>query len=474
MITQIEIDGFKTFKDFKVELAPFQVIVGPNGSGKSNLFDALQLVSQSMLPGGDVYTTMKGIRGEAGELFTKYPDGSKSDTIRIAVEMLVDGKEHFSDGREIDLKFARFRYELEIRVEKGKDDFYQKYFENKQMTLLPNKEDKWCIRYNISPNTNISLYDMTLDKNIGPTAQKLLHGTKSEAFKVLKEANNADIDIIKLYKDHHELHTIYSSIIQKELRSLSFYHLNPEALRKHSSTTAPPYLAPDGSNLPATLARIKAEDPLAFQLISYSIASPTSDILSVDVEKHDIIGEYLLCAKTSAKHNFTAKALSDSILRLLALATLRNDPQFHGTICIEEPENGVHPLYLHKLARLLHDTATDFADPERVDEPLRQVIVTTHSPTFISQPEVIDHLLLATTPTRVSPQTQSSMTVTRMDPVITPKILETMDAGPDENRSSKYYTIDMVRQYLDGDTLQQADKQLKEARTNIHKKILRG
>jgi AAA15 family ATPase/GTPase len=33
MITQIEIDGFKTFKDFKVELAPFQVIVGPNGSG---------------------------------------------------------------------------------------------------------------------------------------------------------------------------------------------------------------------------------------------------------------------------------------------------------------------------------------------------------------------------------------------------------------------------------------------------------
>jgi len=33
MITQIEIEGFKTFKDFKVELAPFQVIVGSNGSG---------------------------------------------------------------------------------------------------------------------------------------------------------------------------------------------------------------------------------------------------------------------------------------------------------------------------------------------------------------------------------------------------------------------------------------------------------
>ena len=127
MITQIEIDGFKTFKDFKVELAPFQVIVGPNGSGKSNLFDALQLVSQFLIPGNDVYKAMQGIRGEAGELFTKYPDGSTSDTIRIAVEMLVDKKAAFSDGREIDLKFAHFRYELEIRVEKKEDALYQQY-----------------------------------------------------------------------------------------------------------------------------------------------------------------------------------------------------------------------------------------------------------------------------------------------------------------------------------------------------------
>lgn len=52
MITLVEIDGFKTFKDFKVELAPFQVIVGPNGSGKSNLFNALELLSK--LAGGSL------------------------------------------------------------------------------------------------------------------------------------------------------------------------------------------------------------------------------------------------------------------------------------------------------------------------------------------------------------------------------------------------------------------------------------
>ena len=143
---------------------------------------------------------------------------------------------------------------------------------------------------------------------------------------------------------------------------------------------------------------------MAFQFISHDITSLVSDVLRVDVEKYDAIGEYGIRVTTSDKRTFTAQALSDGTLRLLALATLRNDPQFHGTICIEEPENGVQPLYLNEFARLLRDMTTDFADPERADEPLRQVIVTTHSPLFISQPEVIDHLLLATTPTIVAPQ----------------------------------------------------------------------
>src|SRR5437879_12884079 len=90
MITQIEIDGFKAFKDFKVELAPFQVIVGPNGSGKSNLFDALKLLSR--IADNDLNTAFQELRGEANELFTTLPGGRSVDRIRIAVELLVNRK----------------------------------------------------------------------------------------------------------------------------------------------------------------------------------------------------------------------------------------------------------------------------------------------------------------------------------------------------------------------------------------------
>src|SRR5438309_3963521 len=136
MITQIEIDGFKTFKDFKVELAPFQVIVGPNGSGKSNLFDALRLLSR--LAKMDVLSAFQGSRGEDDELFTVLSEGKTVDRMRIAVELLVDRKvqddlatallspvssiDEISVDRKVqddlggkgELKYTRLRYEVEV------------------------------------------------------------------------------------------------------------------------------------------------------------------------------------------------------------------------------------------------------------------------------------------------------------------------------------------------------------------------
>ena len=61
MITRIEVDGFKSLRDFAVDLEPLTAIVGPNGVGKSNLFDALQLLSG--LADTDVVTALGEGRG---------------------------------------------------------------------------------------------------------------------------------------------------------------------------------------------------------------------------------------------------------------------------------------------------------------------------------------------------------------------------------------------------------------------------
>lgn len=84
MLTQIEIDGFKTFENFRLDLRPFTAIVGPNASGKSNLFDAMQLLSA--LADHDIHSAMQGLRGEPEEFFRQTSVGP-SNKITLAVEV---------------------------------------------------------------------------------------------------------------------------------------------------------------------------------------------------------------------------------------------------------------------------------------------------------------------------------------------------------------------------------------------------
>jgi len=46
MLTRIRINGYMSFHDVEVRLAPLAVMFGPNAAGKSNLLDALQLLAK--------------------------------------------------------------------------------------------------------------------------------------------------------------------------------------------------------------------------------------------------------------------------------------------------------------------------------------------------------------------------------------------------------------------------------------------
>ena len=80
-----------------------------------------------------------------------------------------------------------------------------------------------------------------------------------------------------------------------------------------------------------------------------------------------------------------ANSISDGTLRFLALTAIAEAADA-GVYCMEEPENGIHPERLEAMNRLLHDIAVDADEPVAADNPLRQVIVATHSPYFV-QPE---------------------------------------------------------------------------------------
>ena len=217
-----------------------------------------------------------------------------------------------------------------------------------------------------------------------------------------------------------------------------------------------PFLSAEGHNLATALARIQAEDPFLLNDVSADLADLVPGILKVEVDTDQARNQYIVRATTQDRTSFSSRVLSDGTLRMLALATLKNDPQHHGVLCFEEPENGVHPFRLQNIARILRDLATNFQDEDQVNLPLRQLLVNTHSPTFISQTEIRDALLFAYMVTRVSPAEKEMppQRVTRIVPVIKTHAQLALDLGI--SPEDETYTLDQIKNYLNSDSLNQA------------------
>lgn len=447
MITQIELDGFKTFQNFRLELAPFQVIVGANGAGKSNFFDALRLLSR--LVDSDLRSAFQELRGEAYELFTTLDNNKTVSEMKIAVELFVEKAIRDSWGVEAKLKTTRLRYELGVESRTDEQGLQRLNVISESLTALLRKKDSWFKKY-VKNNKNAwqpspakSGRSLPYISTIKEEKTLILHQDGHGGGRKTSLAENVERTILSGVTNTEFPHAF---AVREEMRNWKFLQLNPDVLREPSSMLAKNTLGSDGSNLPTTLARMKNADDFLLTDISRDLTSLVPGIRSIQVEEDHASNRYLIKAITEDGRVFSSRVLSDGTLRMLALVTLKNDPQHHGVLCFEEPENGVHPFRLRNVAGILKGLATDFSDSTQADQPLRQLIINTHSPKFISQPELINSLLFAYMPTRVAlGKNGGAFRVTKIVPIKSNQ--SEFDLGIDE--PEKAYTLGQVIDYLD-------------------------
>lgn len=113
MLTRLELDGFKTFRNFALDFQPFMVFIGPNGVGKTNLFDAITLLAR-LAEGNSLEEAMSHARGEPAELFTLYADGTRAERMQIAAELLLERESLGANGKPFAPTNTRLRYELTL------------------------------------------------------------------------------------------------------------------------------------------------------------------------------------------------------------------------------------------------------------------------------------------------------------------------------------------------------------------------
>ena len=83
MITKIEVNGFKSLKDFELTLHNgLNILVGPNGSGKTNIVLFFEFLSKLVsMPVSEAITEMGGF----GFIFQKTEKGYV-DCIKVKIE----------------------------------------------------------------------------------------------------------------------------------------------------------------------------------------------------------------------------------------------------------------------------------------------------------------------------------------------------------------------------------------------------
>lgn len=411
MITRIEIDGFKTFQDFAVDLQPFTALVGPNASGKSNLFDALSFLA--LLAKHDIRHSMQSLRGEPEELFRCTASG-RSDKMYFALEVLLprSGTDAFGTGYEVPAQ--RLRYELELGLHKGRDGTPRRVQVIREYChpIAKGKDNARSIFGNIRVNyTRVSPFIRLNDQ--GDAIEVRQDGRQKHGRPVtlsLKEASRTALSTIATAEFPH----LYA--LREAISSISFLEINPHAARMANDRFDDPELKPDASNLSAVLAHLKEETgtddrpdgvladiaaDLASLIPSVSRLESTSDLTQ---------RQYAFGLKFTDDQTFSSRVISDGTLRLLALLTLLNDPNRKGTLCFEEPENGVHEGRIPALVSFLQQAAIVSTDPEH---PSFQVLIATHSPKVMGC--LADHeIVAADTVSVVVPGTTKKIVRTRM------------------------------------------------------------
>jgi predicted ATPase len=136
------------------------------------------------------------------------------------------------------------------------------------------------------------------------------------------------------------------------------------------------YLKEDGSNLAAFLFKIQETHPKHFKIIEHTGRSVAPFFERFDL-KPDALNPgmiFLNWLEKGSDDYFNAHNLSDGTIRFIALTTLLLQPQLPKTIIIDEPELGLHPFAIQKLAAMIKSASIK-----------SQLIISTQSVSLVDQ-----------------------------------------------------------------------------------------
>ena len=375
MILRFRIKGFRSFASAEIPLKALSIVFGPNASGKSNTFEAMRLL-QAMAAHPTLSDAITGQSGTALEAFRLPESGLYSllaqKTISLTLEADVQLSSHTisfvesmvrdagteSSRRKVTEKFLSYSITVEFETASGH---------------LEVKDE--CLRA------------IRRDGKKRPGREPFLLKT-AEGIKARMEGQDQTVPnrssspgsavSAPFYTPHHP----HIAAIREEIARWSFHHLSPSVLADDSPLQETGKPGQAGENVAACLHTLKFVDPAGFTELNHALSELVPGVDGVEVERTGS-GTIRLLVREEGRI-VPARLASAGTLRVIGLLTVIWCGPPDSVIGLEEPENGVHPERLKRLAAIMR---------QRTGRDKRQIIINTHSP-LLADLFSKDHLVL--------------------------------------------------------------------------------
>lgn len=290
MIKKIQIEGYKSIRKQEVELTEINLLIGGNGIGKSNFISLFALIRNLYDKNLSNYVLRKG--GADRLLYC-----GRKMTQEILLKLFFGVKESEAHNQFV------------VKLQEAQDN------------LIVNESSTAFL-------SGGTWHTQTFEKNV-------------------RESNFQSINTGQAF---------WVNGLLNEFEVFHFHDtgdLSP--MKKRCSVSDNRALRYDGSNLAAFLYYLKEKHPRHFKMIEMMVISIAPFFACFVLEPNRLNEELieLEWKENGIESCYNAAQLSDGTLRFIALATLLMQPNPPKVILIDEPELGLHPVAISKLAALI-------------------------------------------------------------------------------------------------------------------------
>lgn len=348
-IEKIRIKNFKVYRETEIKDLPNMcVFLGANGSGKSTLFEVFGFLSDALK--GNVKTALNK-RGGYREVYSRNGQGDIEFEIKFR-------------NSDIDRKKQPIiTYQLSVGLSNKNAPIITK-------ETLSYRRGRWGRPYRF--------LDFAEGKGYAIVNESEFETAKQE-FKEQREGQTLDSPDILAIKGLGQFQKFKAiSSFRRLLENWYISNFQIQAAQTIEDTGLSEHLSTTGDNLAQVTKYIYENYPEIFGEILNKMKARVPGIDKVEATETEDGRIVLKFSDGSFKDPFIARFVSDGTIKMFAYLVLINDPKPHPLLCIEEPENYLHPELLLELAEEFRDYANRGG----------QVFISSHSPDFINALEL--------------------------------------------------------------------------------------